>query len=330
MGVTYIKWVFNRNNELVLYQNHENRADWLVMPPRNLVRGEIAYNRNTGIPWCWDQGRFNDGHWLELATWDAQGNQRTRHAIWQHDRGSGPGKDGDRVRFSSGGWANTSGNHVAGGETVDGERGFEISWDANKPGNLRPLFPRPPRLENFRTLVADDESPKPDAELNPPSENERNALAAVPAGYSYLRIRPDFTVPETGRGEALIADFAVVSLPNNNDLFHFHVYPDGSQPYPGLPQDQIRVGLRKRTGSETRILAVWRQNPNGSFSHTGKGVSVGKEPYANPIRFLPLTRGETIALVKNEGGGSRQMAYDPTELFRAFGGKVIIINWWHH
>ena len=61
MAVTYIKWTLNRTNELVLYQNRENVADWLVLAPRNLVRSDFAYLRNTGIPWCDNQGRLTMG-----------------------------------------------------------------------------------------------------------------------------------------------------------------------------------------------------------------------------------------------------------------------------
>jgi hypothetical protein len=36
MSVTTIKWVYNKTNELVLYQNHDKLSDWMVLPPRTL------------------------------------------------------------------------------------------------------------------------------------------------------------------------------------------------------------------------------------------------------------------------------------------------------
>ena len=153
----------------------------------------------------------------------------------------------------------------------------------------------------------------------------------VPPGSAYLPLRSDKVVPATGRGEAVLGHYARPDLPNNGDRWHYHVYPDGPGLYPGLSQDQLRVGLRKRTWGQPKVIAVYTRKPDGTFQYK-ESTTLQKDAYKDPIRLHSLTRGETLGLMKSQGdgGGDRFIAYDPTELFRFFGGKVVIINWWDH
>jgi hypothetical protein len=133
MGATTIRVVVNNTDKWVYVQNHERpnqHFSFEVMPPKNLLSPFNEYRVSIPVPWCTNQGEFNDEHYLEIGSWDGNNAPLTRkYVIWQHHRWGGWwGGDGDHIRFSRDGqWHNVNGDWVPGDNFVDGERLLRIN-----------------------------------------------------------------------------------------------------------------------------------------------------------------------------------------------------------
>lgn len=133
VGVTAIKVLVNNTDKWIYVQNHESpnqHFSFEVMPPKNLLSPYNEYGVNIWVPWCTSQGDFDNGHFLEIGSWDANNEPLTKkYVIWQHDRWGGWwGGDGDHIRFSRDGrWHNINGNWVPGANYVNGDRLLRIN-----------------------------------------------------------------------------------------------------------------------------------------------------------------------------------------------------------
>jgi hypothetical protein len=128
MGITTIKRIVNSTNEWLYIQNHENpnkSGHFIVLPPGTSGTVEMW------VPWCASQADFQADHFIEIGNWAPAGNVLNpirEYIIWQHDRGTWWGKDGDHVRFSTDGqWHDMNGNWIGGVSAVDGDRNLTIS-----------------------------------------------------------------------------------------------------------------------------------------------------------------------------------------------------------
>ena len=128
MGVTAVKRIVNSTNEWLYIQNHENPNNslhFIVLPPGTSGAVEMW------VPWCTSLADFQADHFIEIGNWTPVGNLLNpvrEYIIWQHDRGTWWGKDGDHVRFSTDGqWHDMNGNWIGGVSAVDGDRNLTVS-----------------------------------------------------------------------------------------------------------------------------------------------------------------------------------------------------------
>jgi hypothetical protein len=326
MAVTTIKWVVNKSNVWVYYQSHQDTDQWLVMPPNRVLRTDRPWSVSTNIPWCASQSDFNNHHYLEIGGWNAAGGSVPGFYIWQHDRWF---KDGDRVRYSTSGWVDIDNNWVPGGETVGGDRGFEIADPMPRPpgpghpfAQLRPSYPRPPGFEEIVELG-------PDIPVQGSQGEEGAAVEGLVPGappgppYKKLPMEPSFQLPSNGQGYLIIAWFCGPTLPNNRDYWRVHVYPDGQQAYPGLSRDRIQVGFRARMDNQ-KIYRIW--TPSGGAYQVRDWDAVAT--YRSRMNWHTINRNEILTLEKGRNLGGEPLLYvDPADLFRVFGGKYLIFDW---
>ena len=126
--ITTVKRIVNSTNDWLYIQNHENpnnSGHFIVLPPG--TSGAVVM----WIPWCTSQADFQADHFIEIGNWTQVGNLLNpvrEYIIWQHDRGTWWGKDGDHVRFSTDGqWHDMNGNWIGGVSNVDGGRNLTVS-----------------------------------------------------------------------------------------------------------------------------------------------------------------------------------------------------------
>jgi hypothetical protein len=327
MAVTTIKWVVNKSNVWVYYQSHQDPDHWLVMPPNRALRTDYPWSLSSNVPWCANQGDFNNHKYLEIGGWNTAGRSVPGFYVWQHDRWF---KDGDRVRYSTSGWVDIDNNWLPGGETVGGDRGFEIFDPVPRPpgpgfpfAQLRPSYPRPPGFEDITELA-------PDIPIQNPLVAEDSAIEAelVPGAppslpYKKLPMEPSFQLPTNGIGYLIIAWFCGPTLPNNQDYWRVHVYPDGRQPYPGQSPNVIQVAFRARTQSQ-KVYRIWTPSAGSYQVRDWDAVT----NYWDRINWHTLNRNEILSLEKARNLGGEPLLYiDPADLFRVFGGKYIIFDW---
>jgi hypothetical protein len=103
----------------------QQSGHFIVLPPG--TSGAVVM----WIPWCTSQADFQADHFIEIGNWTQVGNLLNpvrEYIIWQHDRGTWWGKDGDHIRFSTDGqWHDMNENWIGGVSAVDGDRNLTVS-----------------------------------------------------------------------------------------------------------------------------------------------------------------------------------------------------------
>jgi hypothetical protein len=141
---------------------------------------------------------------------------------------------------------------------------------------------------------------------------------AIPGKYVPLR---NVTVPATGQGRAVLALVA-----SEEDTFNIHVYPDGTQPFPGFAQNQMRVGLHKIVDTP-KAMQIWSPDAQSFINVT---LNRSWEPISwRSLSRLPDGTGHTLSFATQSGSGEwiAKYRFNKDEFWSAFGGKVIFFDW---
>ena|SRR5215203_1079744 len=142
-GVTEIRWVENHTPFPVYVENHKENPNWnMVVPPYT------ARSVNQRIPWVFNKGDFDSGHYIELGY--LYPTPLPRLAIWQENRDNEPWP-GDKVRYTeavpkvSAGWYfnyDPKAQPISGNWNTGGRRNLIITFKywTKTPNGLLPLM----------------------------------------------------------------------------------------------------------------------------------------------------------------------------------------------
>jgi hypothetical protein len=154
------------------------------------------------------------------------------------------------------------------------------------------------------------------------SRRGRRSFVAIPGNDVPLK---DFTVPATGQGRAVVFLFA-----SQEDTFNVYVYPDGTQPFPGFTQNQMRVGFHKIVDTP-KLVRIYSPDEQ-SFRILRLNNSWDPISWRSLSR-LPDGTGDNLSFFKQDFWSGQLIAkyrFQIDEFWSAFGGKVLFFDWIKH
>ena len=104
-------------------------------------------------------------------------------------------------------------------------------------------------------------------------------------------------------------------------MWLLQVFPDGPGAYPGVPTNNIKVCFRKAMDS-SKTFEIWSEASPGSWQRTGVDYLALRGYWNRPAWW---TIGSLGSLVCSKEG--LQFYIDRGDLFRVFGGKMIVWDW---